>query len=134
MKDVVSLLLSLLLISRGTSISISPERKTLSRRSTLARVTSLSSWFLFQEEALAVKEKNEALCATGFFTNIWQYKCTELGDIEDEGQVKGLSEKEMDAADSLMAKFNLDDSKANENEQEKAAVTSTSEVAKSLKK
>jgi hypothetical protein len=45
-------------------------------------------------EAQAVKPRNEMLCGTGFFTNIWQYKCTDLGDIEDEGKIKAMSAEE----------------------------------------
>ena len=58
--------------------------------------------------AFALQEKNEALCGTGFFTNIWQYKCTEIGDIEDEGESKALSTNEESSIDSLMTKFNLE--------------------------
>jgi hypothetical protein len=59
--------------------------------------------------ANAVKERNEALCGTGFFTNIWQYKCTDIGDIADEGVPKDLSSSEQGATESLMSKFNLGD-------------------------
>jgi hypothetical protein len=44
--------------------------------------------------------RNEMLCGTGFFTNIWQYKCTDLGDIEDEGKIKAM--KKEAKMDSLM--------------------------------
>jgi hypothetical protein len=37
-------------------------------------------------EALAVHPRNELL-----FANIWQYKCTNLGDIEDERTSKNVS-------------------------------------------
>jgi hypothetical protein len=57
--------------------------------------------------AQAVKPKNEALCGTGFFENIWQYKCTELGDIQDEGIPSTLSPEQQGATDSLMGKLNL---------------------------
>lgn len=58
--------------------------------------------------AKAVKPRNEALCGTGFYTNIWQYRCTDLGDISDEGLVKDLSAAEATAADGLMSKLSLD--------------------------
>jgi hypothetical protein len=59
----------------------------------------------------ALQERNDALCGTGFFTNIWQYKCTVVGDIEDEGTPKDLSAEEKDTVDSLMSKFNLESDK-----------------------
>jgi hypothetical protein len=62
------------------------------------------------QAALAVKERNEALCGTGFFTNIWEYRCTELGDIADEGIGKSFSASELGTADSLLSKLNLDSS------------------------
>jgi hypothetical protein len=58
-------------------------------------------------EALAVKPRNEMLCGTGFFTNIWQYKCTDLGDIEDEGKIKAMSAEEETKMDSLMGKLSM---------------------------
>lgn len=61
-----------------------------------------------QQAAYAVKDRNEALCGTGFYTNIWQYKCTDLGDIEDEGLGKEMSSSEQGAADSLMSKLGGD--------------------------
>ena len=62
------------------------------------------------QAALAVKERNEALCGTGFFTNIWEYRCTELGNIADEGIGKSFSAAELGTADSLLSKLNLDGS------------------------
>jgi hypothetical protein len=58
-------------------------------------------------EAQAVKPRNEMLCGTGFFTNIWQYKCTDLGDIEDEGKIKAMSTEEESKMDSLMGKLSM---------------------------
>jgi hypothetical protein len=58
-------------------------------------------------EAQAVKPRNEMLCGTGFFTNIWQYKCTDLGDIEDEGKIKAMSTEEESKMDSLMGKLGM---------------------------
>lgn len=58
----------------------------------------------------ALQERDEALCGTGFFTNIAQYRCTDIGDISDEGKSKGLSSSQEGAVDSLMSKFNMDDS------------------------
>jgi hypothetical protein len=57
--------------------------------------------------AWAVQERNEALCRTGFFTNIMQYRCTDLGDISDEGEARSLSESQAEAADGLLSKLGL---------------------------
>ena len=77
---------------------------TFSRRDFLGHACILG----LASPAFALQEKNEALCGTGFFTNIWQYKCTEIGDIEDEGESKALSTNEKSSIDSLMIKFNLE--------------------------
>jgi hypothetical protein len=60
--------------------------------------------------ANALEKRNEALCGTGFFTNIAQYKCTEIGDISGDGKAKDLSSEEEASVDSLMGKLGLDDS------------------------
>lgn len=81
-----------------------------SRRSVIASSIGAGLGFLgVPSMAHAVKERNEALCGTGFFTNIWQYKCTDIGDIADEGVPKDLSSSEQGATESLMSKFNLGD-------------------------
>jgi hypothetical protein len=59
--------------------------------------------------AYALKEKNEVLCNTGFFTNVGAWYCTDIGNIGDEGQVKPLSKNDEASVDSLMSKFNFDD-------------------------
>ena len=65
-------------------------------------------WGIATPATSALQERNEALCGTGFFTNIWQYKCTDLGDIEDEGVAKELSDQDQGTVDSLMAKLNFE--------------------------
>jgi hypothetical protein len=57
--------------------------------------------------AWAVQERNEALCGTGFFTNFMEYRCTELGDISDEGLPGSLSDSQSERADALLSKFQL---------------------------
>jgi hypothetical protein len=64
----------------------------------------------FPQPATALKPRNEQLCGTGFFTNFQEYKCTEIGDISDEGRRTSLSASEEGAADSLLSKLNLGDS------------------------
>jgi hypothetical protein len=58
--------------------------------------------------ASALQERNEALCGTGFFTNIALYKCTEIGDISDEGKPRSLSTSEEGSMQSLMDKMGVD--------------------------
>ena len=58
--------------------------------------------------ASALQERNEVLCGTGFFTNIALYKCTEIGDISDEGKSRPLSTTEEGSMQSLMDKMGMD--------------------------
>mmetsp|Transcript_26004 Transcript_26004/g.29091 ORF Transcript_26004/g.29091 Transcript_26004/m.29091 type:complete len:252 (-) Transcript_26004:731-1486(-) len=85
------------------------------RRNTLVRMGTTTSLFLtimmaatVPTPALALRNKNEALCGTGFFEHIYEYKCTSIGDIEDEGTSKKLGQVEINVADNLMAKLGLD--------------------------
>mmetsp|Transcript_24197 Transcript_24197/g.29784 ORF Transcript_24197/g.29784 Transcript_24197/m.29784 type:complete len:170 (+) Transcript_24197:70-579(+) len=76
--------------------------------------TSLPTYFLVQPspssfKANAIQPKNEALCGTGFFEHIYEYKCTAIGDIEDEGKTKDLSSNEASISDDLMGKLGLSD-------------------------
>jgi cell division protein FtsI/penicillin-binding protein 2 len=50
------------------------------------------------------------LCGTGFFTNIAQYKCTDIGDISDEGKAKKMNEQELGSMESLLGKMGVEDS------------------------
>jgi hypothetical protein len=80
------------------------------RRSFLA-TTTLGIWGTvggIVPAANALQERNDALCGTGFYTNIWQYKCTVVGDIEDEGIPKDLSAEDQGTVDSLMSKLNIE--------------------------
>lgn len=61
------------------------------------------------QPAMALKERNEALCGTGFFTNIAQYMCTEIGDISDEGRYQPLTNKEEGSMQSLLDKMGMED-------------------------
>ena len=58
--------------------------------------------------AYALQERNEALCNTGFFTNVGAWYCTDIGNIGDEGKSKPISEEAEASVDSLMNKFNVD--------------------------
>jgi hypothetical protein len=87
------------------------------------------------QEALALEERNEILCGTGFFTNIAQYKCTDIGDISDEGKSKKMDEQELRSMESLLGKMGIEDSIDDDdqkhaqvparNKKTKAAVSST---------
>ena len=101
------------LSGRTTIGSRSLERLTSPRRSfvatTLAFVANLGLSPNTHSVANALQERNEALCSTGFFTNIWQYKCTVVGDIEDEGVAKELSSDDERTVDSLLSKLSIVD-------------------------
>jgi hypothetical protein len=90
---------------------------TTSRRTALQRLlattTSAAAALIIQgaglrpQPAWALKDRNEALCGTGFFTNIAQYKCTEIGDISDEGKSQPLSNDEEGSMQSLLSKMGM---------------------------
>ena len=80
----------------------------LNRRSLLGETLSfIGAIVVLPGSANAVKERNEALCSTGFFTNIAQWYCTDIGDISDEGVGKSLSNGQENSLDSLMTKFEM---------------------------
>ncbi|GMH99503.1 hypothetical protein TrLO_g5871 [Triparma laevis f. longispina] len=83
-----------------------------SRRDTVKSLlffgTSVSGLTLAPKRASATKPRNEALCSTGLFTNFMPERCTDLGDITDDGFSKDLSDSESAGIDSLMSKFDLD--------------------------
>jgi hypothetical protein len=108
-------------LSQASKSSSTPTREnarfesspSLRRRQLLVKQSASTFAFLLSttSPALALQEKNEALCNTGFFTNIWQYKCTDLGDIEDEGKSRKLSSSEESATESLMSKLMMDETR-----------------------
>mmetsp|Transcript_32553 Transcript_32553/g.65925 ORF Transcript_32553/g.65925 Transcript_32553/m.65925 type:complete len:163 (+) Transcript_32553:230-718(+) len=118
------LLLSTAITLQSTS-SLVPEKPivcqpksatTTTRREIFRKVSSataasasvlVSTAALSPNPAFALKPNNEALCGTGFFTNIAQYKCTDIGDISDEGRSRQMSSEEESKLDSLMGKFDL---------------------------
>ena len=60
--------------------------------------------------AYALQERNEVLCNTGFFTNVGAWYCTDIGNIGDEGTSKPLTKQDEVSVDSLMSKFNFEES------------------------
>lgn len=75
----------------------------------------------------ALQERNEALCGTGFFTNIALYKCTDIGDISDEGRPRSLSSYEQGSMQSLMDKMGVDASSLVDENDEKEESSSKQE-------
>lgn len=55
--------------------------------------------------AHATQAKNEALCNTGFFTNVGAWYCTDIGNIGDEGRPRPMSEDAESSVNSLMSKL-----------------------------
>ena len=100
----------LVLLLFQSTYAYSPQ---LTRRGWMSKSNAMvfSTTFISQaREANALEKRNEALCGTGFFTNIAQYKCTEIGDISGDGKAKEMSKEEESLSDSLMGKLALDDS------------------------
>jgi hypothetical protein len=60
-----------------------------------------------KNEAMALQPRNEPLCSTGLFENFMEYKCTPIGDIQDEGMSKDLTPAEVAATDSLLTKLGV---------------------------
>lgn len=75
---------------------------------TAGGLVTFGAWTTGPKPTEALEKKNEVLCGTGFFTNIAQYKCTDIGDISNDGKVTSLSETQDMATDSLLSKFGLD--------------------------
>jgi hypothetical protein len=78
-----------------------------SRRAFVAGSALTWGFTAVTQEASALQKRNEALCGTGFFTNIWQYKCTDLGDIEDEGRSRAMSAEETAKLEGLAGKLSI---------------------------
>jgi hypothetical protein len=57
--------------------------------------------------AMALQPRNEPLCSTGLFENFMEYKCTPIGDIQDEGIGKDLTSMEIETTDSLLSKLGI---------------------------
>jgi len=81
---------------------------SFSRRQALCSVPAFLA--VAAPPAHAVQPRNEALCNTGFFTNIGQWYCTPIGNIADEGKSGDLSKQDDETADSLMSKLGVSES------------------------
>ena len=82
-------------------------KKHHGRQSFLQGALLATGVLLYPQNALALKPKDEVLCGTGFFTNIAQWKCTEIGDILDEGKPKEFSQNELGSMESLLGKLDV---------------------------
>mmetsp|Transcript_7450 Transcript_7450/g.11124 ORF Transcript_7450/g.11124 Transcript_7450/m.11124 type:complete len:168 (-) Transcript_7450:36-539(-) len=99
--------------SEDGSLSLQHDFKRFTIASTLAIIPFLG-WdnhnptIIQPPAAYALQERNEALCNTGFFTNVGAWYCTDIGNIGDEGKPKPMSGDAETSVDSLMSKFDLD--------------------------
>ena len=80
----------------------------MGRRKVLAAAAAAAALASAPTRAHALKKRNEALCGTGFFEHIYEYKCTEIGDIEDEGNSRAMNSAENGLTDGLMGKLGLE--------------------------
>jgi len=74
------------------------------------RVLLAAGFFPFvgtNTEAMALQPRNEPLCSTGLFENFMEYKCTPIGDIQDEGFSRDLTPAEAAETDSLLTKLGV---------------------------
>lgn len=131
MRPQLSFLLVLLalLCSHIASLSVNHEssQKTsfvtpfeqVSRRRAFCSVATAAASLVASSPAQAVQERNEVLCKTGFFTNIGQWYCTDIGNIGDEGKSSDLSKTQDETADSLMSKLGISDTTTTDDSSEK---------------
>lgn len=88
--------------------SVNPLPVSDTRRALLlASLSTLAVATAHTYPAAAVKPRNEALCSTGLFDNFMEYRCTPIGNIQDEGQSKDMTSTENASTDSLMSKLGL---------------------------
>jgi hypothetical protein len=88
-----------------------PEGNHSSRRAFVSITVTTASAILLPEDSQALQKKNEALCGTGFFEHIYEYKCTTIGDISDEAKSKSIDESMEIQTDLLMERLNSSEKK-----------------------
>lgn len=94
--------------SQSQEPSVTPILVSNTRRALLlASLSTLAVATAHAYPAAAVKPRNEALCSTGLFDNFMEYRCTPIGNIQDEGQSKDMTSTESASTDSLMSKLGL---------------------------
>ena len=69
---------------------------------------SIVATMTLSTNAYALQPRNEPLCATGLFEHFMEYKCTPIGDIQDEGIGKELTKVEEQTTNSLLSKLGID--------------------------
>ena len=113
-REILTSCIALIMLCSESVFGYSP---FLTRRSWVSKANAAASSLIFgvamteqPPVANALEKRNEVLCGTGFFTNIAQYKCTDIGDISGDGKAKELSKDEESSVGSLMGKLGLDDS------------------------
>jgi hypothetical protein len=104
-----------MVVNRHQSSSKTPSICSSKRRALLF-FGAASTFLVVPPPAQAIQERNELLCGTGFFTNIGQWYCTDLGNIADEGNPGELSKQQDKTADSLMDKLGLSDASSTDTE------------------
>ena len=101
----------LLLRERDASKSLDTAKREGNRRAILVGAFELCSVAIFvglPSVAQAVQPRNEVLCDSGLFDNFLEYRCTPLGNIEDEAAGRNLSESEQSTTNSLLSKLMMD--------------------------
>jgi len=93
--------------STSTTTEINQSNIYRNRREFFAVVSAIGIPFINPKPADALQKKNESLCGTGFFDHFQEYRCTNVGDISDEGISKDLNGGEMGLTDSLMGKLGV---------------------------
>jgi hypothetical protein len=93
--------------STTTTTTTTNRRSFLSLPSLLILPAATIAMTVDPKDANAIKPKNDALCGTGFFEHIYEFKCTAIGDIEDEGSSKKMDSNEVGISDGLMGKLGL---------------------------
>jgi hypothetical protein len=98
--------------------------KTTCHTFTVTVSLSTSTTIIPTTTANALQPRNEALCSTGLFEHFLEYKCTPIGDIQDEGIGKELSSVEEQTTNSLLSKLGIDnDTSSNWNVKEDGPTT-----------
>jgi hypothetical protein len=105
----------LLLRERDVAKSLDTAKREGNRRAILVGAFELCSFAIFvglPSVAQAVQPRNEVLCDSGLFDNFLEYRCTPLGNIEDEAAGRNLSESEESTTNSLLSKLMMDQNSA----------------------
>jgi hypothetical protein len=89
------------------NVVVPHDSNILSNAPLLLSLLFLVFWSFPLSPAMALEQRNELLCGTGFFTNIAQYKCTDIGDISNDGKATELTAQEQSSMTSLLDKLGV---------------------------